>query len=209
MTQKITSDAYVSFSMFGLCFMFTMGILAIAASLTAEPILSCLDRRAGRHRYSHLEWRSNGVLQLQRLAYEGAGTGTWTRTTECVPLTKPDEYLALLDASDPGHTRLVAPVASSKVLSSRKTSSDADDGTHLEVVRGSAQDDDRSFKHLARQSSGGSPDEASGNSSSCTASVTVTPLPSSSSRPSSPCSQRTPSIVSGAEVEIQLQRGGQ
>lgn len=137
--QKIITDAYISFSMFGLLFILIFGILAIAISFSLEPILSCLQRRAGLHHYSCSEWSINQTLQLQRLAYEEAGTGgKWLHTNDYVPVTEAGQNLALLDLLDPNHPRLSAPLDLALVDSLQKSSAggnddddDDDDGNNV------------------------------------------------------------------------------
>ncbi len=45
-------------------------------------------------------------LQLQRLAHEELGLGTWGGTADDYPLTQPGECLATVDISDPEHPKL-------------------------------------------------------------------------------------------------------
>jgi hypothetical protein len=59
--------------------------------------------------YGHAEWQANSTLQLQRLAHEGLGLGTWSRTDESVPVTELGDTLGVLDVSDRKHPRLVPP----------------------------------------------------------------------------------------------------
>lgn len=108
--------------MFGLLFLLIFGILAVAISFSLEPILSFLQRRAGLHYYSYSEWSINQTLQLQRLAYEEAGTGgKWSHTNEYVPVTEAGQNLALLDLMDPSHPRLSAPLDLTLVDSFQKS----------------------------------------------------------------------------------------
>ena len=78
---------------------------------TLEPLLRILQRRrkskdkAGTYRT--LEWVTNEFLQLQRLAHEELGSGTWTRTANGIPVTEFDERLAVLDISDEGHPTMI------------------------------------------------------------------------------------------------------
>ncbi|KUI59498.1 hypothetical protein VP1G_06720 [Cytospora mali] len=106
-SQKILSTAYVSFKVFGIAFIFIVGGLVIIFSYALEPIMSCLQRRYGKfRRYNLLEWAANDVLQLQRLAYEEAGMGTWRGSEKSVPVTESGETLGPLDLSNPKHPRL-------------------------------------------------------------------------------------------------------
>ncbi|KAI1277552.1 hypothetical protein F5Y07DRAFT_363307 [Xylaria sp. FL0933] len=101
--QKIRTTAYASFSLFGLFFTLTAGLLLTLVSYLVEPISGWLSKRKGYNRYPHLEWTANSTLQLQRLAHEELGFGTWSRGTKTIPVTKPDQLLGSLDVSDPKH----------------------------------------------------------------------------------------------------------
>ncbi|KAL9616325.1 MAG: hypothetical protein Q9160_008788 [Pyrenula sp. 1 TL-2023] len=60
-----------------------------------------LQRKRGR--YQSLEWISNETLQIQRMAHEAIGSGTWFQATSSIPITGRDEELADLDISDEHH----------------------------------------------------------------------------------------------------------
>lgn len=94
--------------MLGLLFTLTFGATAIVVSYALEPILECIHRRTGRHRYTFPEWATNQTLQIQRLAYEEKGSGKWLRGMEPVPVTESGEVLPGLDLSNPDHPRLSA-----------------------------------------------------------------------------------------------------
>ncbi|KAI1149406.1 hypothetical protein F4825DRAFT_469110 [Nemania diffusa] len=61
--QKIRTTAYASFSLFGLFFTLTVGLLLTLVSYLVEPISSCLHKRKGYNQYPHLEWTANSTLQ--------------------------------------------------------------------------------------------------------------------------------------------------
>ena len=83
------------------------GLLIIILSCTLDSMVSwCLRRRGGRTQYSRLESSTNETLQTQRLAHEATEAGTWSRTTDAVPVTTPEELLA----AGPAHPRLRSPV---------------------------------------------------------------------------------------------------
>ncbi|KAF4543286.1 Cytochrome p450 protein [Lasiodiplodia theobromae] len=108
--QKILSTAHISFSLFGLYFIFCLGSFIIVVSYIIEPVLGWLQKRHHRGEYQRLEWCANETLQLQRLAHEGIGFGTWSHAIDVVPVTKRGELLAVLDLENPEHPRLKAPV---------------------------------------------------------------------------------------------------
>ncbi|TRX96980.1 hypothetical protein FHL15_002286 [Xylaria flabelliformis] len=107
--QKIRSTEYASFSLFGLLFTFLVGILIILASYLLEPISRILYRKWGWNSYAHLEWISLTALQLQRLAHEELGVGTWYNGTEEIPTTETGDLLGCLDISNPDHPILKPP----------------------------------------------------------------------------------------------------
>jgi hypothetical protein len=67
--------------------------------------------------YAGLEWCSTGTLQLQRMAHEGLGYGTWYKCDEEIPMVDSDDYLAVLDISNPKHPKLKLEVIQEKDLS--------------------------------------------------------------------------------------------
>lgn len=54
----------------------------------------------------------NETLQLQRLAHEELGLGTWRQCDKDVPVTESRQRLGVLDLSDRRHPRLIAPPTS-------------------------------------------------------------------------------------------------
>ncbi|KAI3331612.1 hypothetical protein HD806DRAFT_518599 [Xylariaceae sp. AK1471] len=109
-SQKIRSPQHISFSFFGLAFTFVTGALIIVASFATEPLLGYLYGSRNYKPYAYLEWISHSSLQLQRLAHEELGLGTWTRFTEEVPITTDlDNTLASLNITDPKHPVLKRP----------------------------------------------------------------------------------------------------
>jgi hypothetical protein len=53
-----------------------------------------------RSTHSRLEWRSMSILQLQRMAHEGIGSGEWLKPTSENPITVPFQKLGMLDIRD-------------------------------------------------------------------------------------------------------------
>ena len=88
-----------------------LGFPVIIVQWPLEPLIAWIEKRQQRHSYSSAEWRANEVFQLQRLAHEELGYGTWTGCADAVPLCLDHEKLGVLDTSDPEHPRLqVCPV---------------------------------------------------------------------------------------------------
>lgn len=107
------STRFSSFSVLGIALILIIGGLLVIVDLSLEWILDLFQRKKSQYRYSQLEWKSNNTLQLQRLAYEGIGSGTWLRAVETVPITLTDELLTGLDIKDQNHPRLKPLVAGS------------------------------------------------------------------------------------------------
>ncbi|KAK8859427.1 hypothetical protein PGQ11_010161 [Apiospora arundinis] len=105
-SQKTRNAGYASFSMFGLLFTYILGSLLILLSFALDPVMRCLHRRRHYRQYQYLEWRTNGALQLQRLAQDELGYGQWTRCAETVPVTRRGDLLAGLDVRDVEYPRL-------------------------------------------------------------------------------------------------------
>jgi hypothetical protein len=97
--------------MFGIFFTLTTGCIIITLSIALDPALSVIHKRFGKKTFQHLEWRTNDAMQLQRLAHESLGAGTWTDAAEVVPVTPFGETLAVLDISNTYHPILALPQA--------------------------------------------------------------------------------------------------
>lgn len=81
------------------------------------------------------------TLQLQRLAHEELGFGTWSRGAHEMPSTEPDELLGYLDITDPGHPVLRAAPRDDFKLTPEKTplSKDMVEKTLIDNINGTAE----------------------------------------------------------------------
>lgn len=114
--QRILSTDYTSFSMFGLCFTYILGVLVIIFSYLLEPIEKCLRRRKTVAEYTRSEWAATETLQLQRTAFQGLGTGTWTGYTNVIPKTQKGEMLGDLVLSYTNGSTLAVSTPSAEKL---------------------------------------------------------------------------------------------
>lgn len=73
-------------------------------------------KRTNRGTYKNLDWTLNGTLQLQRLAHEELGLGSWTGTLTSHPVTALGETLAIIDAANSHHPVLVRPASQANVM---------------------------------------------------------------------------------------------
>lgn len=107
--KKIISQVHISFSVFGLAFILVAGLLIIVISFVLEPLARCIHRCSKRNPYARVEWYSTSIFQLQRLAHEEIGIGTWDHCDESIPTTAPGTILAALDITDESHPLLCVP----------------------------------------------------------------------------------------------------
>lgn len=96
---------YSSFSVLGLSLIIALGTTLIILDLSLESILGWWDQKLHRNPYQRLEWQSNEILQLQRLAHEAYGAGRWEKVNQRVPVTHGQDNLAMLDTSNEKHPR--------------------------------------------------------------------------------------------------------
>lgn len=101
MSQKIqATDGSVSFSLFNISIIFTVGGFLILISLFLDQAVGYVQQEMlYRGQYKQMQWVLDENLQLQRLAFEKAGMGTWSGTTALVPVTRPGELLSGFDHS--------------------------------------------------------------------------------------------------------------
>ncbi|KAI0382083.1 hypothetical protein F5Y04DRAFT_288225 [Hypomontagnella monticulosa] len=141
--QKIISPYHTSFSLFWLLFIAILGSIVIFLGTALPTIVAFLQKRRMANPYARLEWCTNDVLQLQRLAHEELGLGTWTRGTKSVPITQGNIKLGILDISNPEHPRLRAPdIKTEEAARIKSTSTDEDIGRSQTIVADSTGEND-------------------------------------------------------------------
>ena len=105
---------YSSFSVLGVGLILVIGGGFIFLDLTLVHIVDYISTRRRKSKpnpsgtYARLEWDTNTTLQLQRLAHEQIGVGTWSSRWGH-PITAPGEKLAMIDVADEEHTLFMAP----------------------------------------------------------------------------------------------------
>lgn len=93
--QIVVRGDYISFSILGLAIILTIGGSCVGINLCLDSIVATFDKRFNRDPYKALEWKTDGLLQLQRHAYEGRGIGQWVDVSANVPVTRYNETLGL------------------------------------------------------------------------------------------------------------------
>jgi len=89
------------------------------------------DVKTAKLVHERAEWNINSTLQLQRLAHEAIGAGTWGRTFSETPVTLPDQTLGTLSFKKPPmhHPYFINPdvkLVSTSTLEPSDQSPDAD-----------------------------------------------------------------------------------
>jgi hypothetical protein len=114
-SKKIISSRYNSFSVLAMAIILSIGTIFIILDYTVEYIFTWMDKRWLTHNdsrtYARLEWATNSTLQLQRLAHEELGLGTWHSCAGQNPVTEAHEKLGSLDVSNGRHPVLRRPYA--------------------------------------------------------------------------------------------------
>ena len=87
--QITTDNGFYCFSVLGMAIILVIGGLIILLNLVLEPLVRLFRnvRKNDHGLYKQLEWDMTATLQLQRLVYEGQGSGTWHGEPDVVPVT--------------------------------------------------------------------------------------------------------------------------
>jgi hypothetical protein len=96
--QKVRRSDYDSFSSLGIALILVIGGILIVTDLFLASVVGHFQRGYAAANRKRLEWVQNGFLQLQRLAYQRGGMGTWTGEENSVPLTQKNEKLGLVNS---------------------------------------------------------------------------------------------------------------
>jgi len=114
--------SYQNFSTLGVVIILVVGSVLVILGLVIDTVTGWIQKRMWKKDYQRLSWISDGYLQLQRLAHEGAGYDDWKSCADDVPVSKDIEQrvpeLASMDISDVEHpflTTLTVTTESSSV----------------------------------------------------------------------------------------------
>ena len=103
-------SGYQNFSTLGVAIILILGSTIMLLGYVIDIVVGWFQRRLFKRNFARLSWISDGYLQLQRLAYEGAGYDHWKSCADEVPVAAdgPGEKKPLggLDIWDPEHPRL-------------------------------------------------------------------------------------------------------
>ena len=95
-----TNQSSSNINFFGLTFILTVSTLLAVIDISLLKFLVYLSKFRAALSPRIDRWIQDGVLQLQRRAFEAQGQGIWTRLDKDVPLTVKGEKLLDLDVLD-------------------------------------------------------------------------------------------------------------
>ena len=101
-----SSSGTISFSVLGLAIILIVGVVLILTSLVLPAAVGLLRQWFKWKQHKSLQWTLDAKLQLQRLAYEEAGQGHWSRGATSVPLTRRNDLIGVPEGVDTTHPRL-------------------------------------------------------------------------------------------------------
>ena len=112
--QRARSSKHYSFSVLGIGIIIAFGGFLMLVAIFIEPIIAGLFKlpwfnNNQRLRYAYAEWQLGSTLQIQRLAHESLGAGSWSNTAWTIPVTQREDRLATLNIGDPDRPRLSRP----------------------------------------------------------------------------------------------------
>lgn len=107
--QKVrsTGSNTINFSVLGLALVLIICSSLIITNLALETIVGFIQRKYKTGTYRRLQWIIDEKLQLQRMAFEEAGMGTWSGGDAAVPVTRLGEKFGLPRYTDRSHPRLL------------------------------------------------------------------------------------------------------
>lgn len=106
--QKVHSKGdTINFSVIRLALVLIVCSVLILTNLALETIVGFIQKRCKIGAYRRLQWIVDGKLQLQRMAFEQSGMGTWSGGAAAVPVTRLGEKFGLPWYTDANHPRLL------------------------------------------------------------------------------------------------------
>ncbi|CZR58417.1 uncharacterized protein PAC_08309 [Phialocephala subalpina] len=99
----IRNGGYVSFSVLAIGLVVGLGGLIVLSSLFFETAVGWIKKQWKRQIDRQAYWNLHSALQLQRMAFEEAGLGTWERCAEEIPVTARGEMLQVATEQDEWH----------------------------------------------------------------------------------------------------------
>jgi hypothetical protein len=93
--QRARFPEALSFDGVGILVILVMGSVIIVTNICLPFVVGFIQKHLRKGTYRRSVWILDEYLQLQRMAYEGAGLGSWRRRESLVPLTPRGEKFGL------------------------------------------------------------------------------------------------------------------
>lgn len=104
-------SGYQNFSTLGVAIILILGCTMVILGWIIDSVVGWIQRLLFKRNFARLSWISDGFLQLQRLAYEGAGYDHWEACSDDVPIAADGQgekkLFGGLDIWNPEHPQLV------------------------------------------------------------------------------------------------------
>jgi hypothetical protein len=98
----------INFSLLGVTVVFVLGLFISIMSFTVEPLTAWIQRKTGAGVQRAAAWQRDDNLHTLRLLFETHQRGTWTGSSDMVPVTvQPDEVFFYPEANTHGIAREV------------------------------------------------------------------------------------------------------
>ena len=108
--QIVNQGYYYCFGILGIAIIIAFGCFIILVNMTLEPLVRLIRRLRGNETgtYRQVEWDMTETLQLQRLVYEGQGTGSWKGAPHQIPVTERNDRFGIVHWVGEGDARRVS-----------------------------------------------------------------------------------------------------
>ena len=102
--QKIQApNGYQNFSLLGIVIIIVLGTIIIVLGTTIDSVVGACQSRWSKDAYGPLAWALDEKLQLQRMAYEGAGWSGWDNCDSAVPIYSKGRDLGQYTTTEKSH----------------------------------------------------------------------------------------------------------
>jgi hypothetical protein len=113
-------SGYQNFSTLGVAIILIFGTSLVILGWTIDIVVGFVQRRFFKRHFARLSWISDGYLQVQRMAYEGAGYTGWKYCADEVPvsddLDRASQRLGPLNIDDLDHPQLARSITALPLL---------------------------------------------------------------------------------------------
>jgi hypothetical protein len=114
--QIIQQENFTNFSVLAIALIFILGGMVICVSLVLETAIGFLQLHFKHGLYHRIRWQLDSTLQLQRMAFEEVGLGTWKGGADDVPVTEKGEEFVPATEWDESHPSIRGKLSGKKMF---------------------------------------------------------------------------------------------